>query len=319
MHNYHIDFIWQLNRLLLAASFLLGGLIMIYSSSRGWLAGVRARQLLILKKRLESVAASKSLAPQDKCELMIGKIDPLEAAEVVQNKKFVLSPQLHAQLRACFISQDKLGQIRQIALKSRNKWRRIQAMISLGASGDLQAIQVLARGLSDQDEDVVYFAMLALGQIKNAQSAKLLLEFLGKRVYSGYKIVSLLEDFPDLIVPQVIAVTQSGDPFVRFWCLKLLAKFKPAAYLEMITQLTQDSSADVRSAACECLGETGQPAAKEVLLVCIKDEAWFVRMRAVRALAKILKHEALPLITPLLKDPDLLVRESVKNALSLNH
>ncbi len=319
MYNYHIDFFGQLNKFMAAAAFLTSAFIIVYVASKGVFIRMKARHLVLLKKRLESVAASKSLNVGGRCESLIGRIDPLEAAEVIHGNKLVLSSKLNEELKACFVTENKIDEIKRIALKSRNKWRRIQAIISLGALDDPAVLGVLESGLADKDENVAYFSMLALGQIKNLPSAKILLNFLDKHIYSGYKIVSLLEDFPPLIVEEVVKTTQSHDPFVRFWCLKLLAKFKPVQYLSQILNLTKDPSGDVRAAGCECLGEMGAFQAKDALIFCLKDEVWFVRMRAIRALAKILKSECIPLITPMLKDSDLLVRESAKNAIALNH
>ncbi len=315
MNNYHVDLIWQLNKILIAASFFMSALVIVYAASKGILLKRRARHLVLLKKRLESQAASPELSPQDKCDLFIDSIDPLEAAEVIRNKEFLLPKKLNQELKACFISKNKIQEIEDIALKSRNKWRRIQAIISLGTSEDPSALKVIASCLTQKDEDVVYFSMLALGQIKSVPAAGVLLDFLGRHVYSGNRIVSLLEDFPAAIVDEIIKTTQSPDPFVRFWCVKLLAKFKPAGHFDRIVELTRDVSSDVRAAGCECLGEMGSAQAKDALLACLKDEAWFVRMRAVRALVKIFKNEAAPLVRPLLEDRELLVRESVKSVI----
>ncbi|MDD5129834.1 MAG: HEAT repeat domain-containing protein [Candidatus Omnitrophica bacterium] len=315
MNNYHIDFIWQLNKFLIAASFFMSAFIIVYVVSKGFLLRRRIRHLVLLKKRLEAQAASPELSVQDKCDLFIDRIDPLEAAEVISNKKLVYSEKLNSELKACFISKNKIRQIEKIALSSRNKWRRIQAIISLGTSGDPSALQVIESCLSEKDEDISYFSMLALGQLKIVPAATALLNYLGKHIYSGNRIVSLLEDYPEVITTEVIKATQSPDPFVRFWCVKLLAKFKPVEYLSRIVELTQDSSADVRAAGCECLGNIGSVQAKDALARCLKDEAWFVRMHAVRALAKILKSECVTLVKPLLEDKELLVRESAKCAI----
>ncbi|HTY45768.1 MAG TPA: HEAT repeat domain-containing protein [Patescibacteria group bacterium] len=317
MHNYHIQFIWQLNNLLAAASFFMSAFIIMYAASRGFFAKMRSRHLVLLKKRLESVAASKTLTVNDRCRLLIGKIDPLEAADVISNKSLVLPQKLNEELKACFIAEDKIHQIEHIALKSRNKWRRIQALISLGSSEDPSILTALEKSLLEKDEDISYFSMLSLGHMKSVPAAKVLLDFLGKHIYSGHKVISLLEDFPPSIVEDVVNTTHSPDPFVRFWCVKLLSKFRPVQCLGRIAELTQDTSSDVRAAACECLGEIGLPEAKPALAHCLHDGVWFVRMHAVRALSKVSKSECIPLCTPMLKDSDLLVRESARNAIAL--
>jgi hypothetical protein len=82
--------------------------------------------------------------------------------------------------------------------------------------------------------------------------------------------------------------------------------------------LAKDSAADVRAATCECLGEWGQKNARETLISCLKDNAWFVRMRAVRALLKIFGQDAIPEVAGLINDSSWLVKEAVKDAMVSN-
>ena len=155
------------------------------------------------------------------------------------------------------------------------KWKRVTAIITLGYINAPSSLAILEKTILDKDEDISYYSMLSLGQIKNNVSAEILLDFLEKRVYSGYKIVSVLENFPSTIVDEVIKKTGSNDPITRFWAIKLLTKFKPKEYMKKIEEFTRDKSPDVRAAACEFLGELGLSEVKESLLRCLNDKRWF--------------------------------------------
>ena len=198
------------------------------------------------------------------------------------------------------------------------KWHRIREIIGLGSANSPDALDILKKTILNKDEDIAYFSMLSLGQIKNNASAGILLDFLGDHVFSGHRIVSLLESFPATIVEDVLKRTYSEDPVVRFWTVKLLSKFKPAQYAKRIEELAADDSADVRAAACECLSELGSRQARERLIGCLNDKMWFVRMHAVRALSKILGAECAADISDSLNDEAWLVRDSVKKAMIHN-
>ncbi len=318
MYNYHTDLVWQANKILLTASLLLALLIILYSAVKEILMKIRSRNVALLKKRLESAAISGTGSMQEKCDLLIGDINPLQIIEILRNKELVLPNELQQQFRACFVSEGKIAEIEKIAQNSRNKWRRIQAIVILGYSKYPASEDVLRKTILDKDEDVSYFSMLSLGYIKSFPAAKILLDFLCKHISSGQEIASLLETFPALIVEEVVKTAENHNPRVRFWAVKILSKFKPHEYINKIMELTNDKSDDVRAASCECLGEMGSSQAKNALVSRLRDNAWFVRMHAVRALHKILKSECIPEVIGLIKDENWLVREGVKKAVENN-
>jgi len=209
-----------------------------------------------------------------------------------------------------------ISRVKVTALKSKNKWKRIEALLVLGYAECSAPENVLREALFCADEDVAYFSMLSLGQVKTRQAAVILLDFLSAHVFSGYRIISLLEEFPAEIAPDVRRAAESEDALSRFWAIKLLSRFPDRGTLSLLGKLAQDSSADVRAAVCECLGVWGYAETRETLVKALKDEAWFVRMHAVRSLYKIAGYECLPDIAPLIRDKSWLVKESVETIMS---
>jgi HEAT repeat protein len=155
-----------------------------------------------------------------------------------------------------------------------------------------------------------------LGHIKSLESAKVLLKAIKDRKASGYKIASMLEDFPPLIVEELIKILDGPDELLRLWALRLLSRFKPRQYLDKFLRLTADNSAEIRANACECLGEIAEGQAKDAVAGCLKDDAWFVRLKAVLALEKITGAKSIARIVFLIIDENWFVREAVKEIMA---
>lgn len=311
-----IDAVWIIDKILLYIVLSLSTTIIVYSVFIESFENRRNRALRSIEEKLQKISSPKQLATRRTCPVFIRKFTPRQLVAVEKEDQVLLSKSLKQYVKECFVLSDKTVPIEHTAEKSRNKWRRIEAILCLGCAGSSHALEILKRALLDKDEDIAYFSMLAAGQIKNAESARILLDFLGKGVFSGYKIVSLLETFPASIADEAIKATESGNPSVRFWSIKLILKFKADQHIERIESLAKDEVADVRAAACECLGELGKKVNSGSLFDCLKDEMWFVRMHAVRALSKILGKECVPSVASLIKDSHWLVKESVKNAIA---
>lgn len=218
----------------------------------------------------------------------------------------------------CFVNAKRLAQLERIAFKSRNKWLRIEAILSLGYAQDLSALNILNKTILDKDEDVAYFSIIALGQIKTVQSAEILIGFLEKNASLGFKIASILESFPPEIIRKLSPLLKSEFPLVRFWALKIITKFKPAELIKDIESLILDESAEVRAAACECLGAIGKREVKNSLSKCLKDDSWIVRVNALKAFSQILGKDCLPEAMKLINDGSLSVIDAVKDVVAAN-
>ncbi len=214
-----------------------------------------------------------------------------------------------------YISQANLEKLQTAAVNSGNKWRRIEAILALGYTGSEASLGILKSNLFNKDEDISYFSALALCQIKNMDSAQALLRFLKKRPATGYKIVSLLGQFPPEISSAVIKLTQDKDPSLRVWAIRIMTDTKSVAYTDQIAKLAKDESAEVRAAVCQFLGMGGDKDSTKILEVCLKDEVWLVRAQAAQALEKILAEKCVGLIFDLIKDNSWLVIDSVKKIL----
>lgn len=316
MFNYYPDLVWAIDYILLLISLGLAVIVILTAllQSHSW--NRRNYHLRNIKKNIQSLARSGQNSMADTClQLPIKSME--QFLDVATNREAVLFSEPERNLiKECFGESDKIARIQRIARSSRNKWRRIEALLSLGYAQDASSLDIMKEAALDKNGDVAYYSLLALGLIKNIESAKILLELLKKKISSPAKVVSILETFPPAIVDEAAMLLDDANPMVRFWAVNLVAKFRDGRYVKKIEGLTGDTSTDVRAAACGSLGGIGRRESKDVLLKCLKDKSSIVRMNAVRSLSTLAGDETMGEIAGLIKEDSLLVRGAVKTAMA---
>lgn len=315
MPNPYLGVVITADTILLLASLILAVIVVLYAFAKESFDNRRLRFLKRLKNNVRSLAQSGQKPTGQTCP-MVNMETAEQFLDVEMNRADVLfdkKEQLFVQ--NCFVQSDKIPVLRRSAARRGNKWRRIEAFLSLGYAGDAESLDTLKSALKENDSDISYFAMMAIGLMRSPEAAKILLEILRRQTYGVYKIVSILETFPPTVITEIVPLIKDPDAKIRFWALKLLSKFKAEAYLNEIVILTKDQSDDVRAAACECLGKLAKQEAKEVLKLCLDDPIWFVRMHALRALAAVAGSDAMQDIVRKLNDESFMVKESAKAAI----
>jgi HEAT repeat protein len=314
MHNYQAGLVWSVNQILFVALAALGLYIILYVYVKDFFAQKHAVLLQEIKHSLyESVLTGK------KPGLIVSEASALSFLDVVLNRNREVVFFNDAEQKAfmgCFITPKKIAELQRIALASKNRWRRVEAILSLGYAGDESALATLRKTIRDRNENIRYFSMLALGQIKSAASAKILLEFLKKNISAGFKVASILENFPSEAAVEAGELLKDRSADVRFWALKIISRFKSAAYIKEIESLAADKFEHVRSAALECLGTIGERQVKETLSERMKDDSWLVRISAVKAYDQIFGKEAIPGVIELINDGSLSVIDAVRDVLA---
>ena len=317
-HNYHTDLVIKIDFVLLLASILLTIIIILYSAAREYRDRRRRRGLLNIKKNVYEMALS---GREDLCIPAASGASAQQFLDVATNRLrevVFFNSEEQEIFKHCFITPERIAEFERIAKVSGNKWRRIEAILALGYTHAESAVDSLEETLHSKDDDMSYFSVIALGQIRTAKSAKALLEVAKMSSFARYKIAAVLEGFPAQTAEEIIALKTDADPALRVWALNLLSKFRPARFRGEIEDMTGDASADVRAAACYCLGELGGHESKKALLKCLSDDFWLVRANAVMALSKVMGADCLPEIVNLINDGSLSVIESVKNVMALH-
>lgn len=319
MYNYHTNVVWTIDIVLMAALVSISMAIIAYIMMKDYIANKRNRALLSIKKDVYELVLSGKPVSDKTCPAFIDATTLQQFLDVTTNRNreaIFFNESEQKAFRECFLSPEKISEMEKTAKKSRNKWKRIEAIAGLGYAGVSEAADIIRGSLYDKDEDVSYFSLLALGQIKTASSAKALIDFFKKNVHGRYKIASILESFPPSVVGEVAVLIDDPSPVIRAWGLKILSGFNPEGYIKKIESLTEDKHEEVRAAACECLGELKPDDVRSILVGCLKDDSWMVRSSGVRALSNAFGAPCIPDIMPLIKDNSLSVIDSVKTALA---
>lgn len=319
MYNYHAEIIWAVNIAMLGIVSLTSIVIILAAAIKCYLWEKRRQDLVGIKKSIYEFVLSHKGSSAAVCPSFINEVTPQQFIDIRTNRRIdaaFFNKSEQDVLKHCFIKPEDLARLEEVALRSHNKWRKIEAILCLGYTGIKSAVGILTKTLSNKDKDVSYFSIISLGQIGTVEAARALLEFLKKDPSLSYKIVSVLEGFPKDISGDVFRLTDYHDPVIRYWALTLLAKFPSRDYMKRIEKLTLDMTPEIRAAACSCLGSIGSTEAKPSLIKCLKDDNWLVRSRAVEALGKIMKDAAIPEIISLINDPSWVVLDSVKSVMA---
>lgn len=318
MYNYHADLVWKVNVWLFIIFITFVAVIVFYLLIKEYSWRRRKKALLRIKRDVyELVFSGEKTCKIGNTALAVGTT-PQQFLDITTNRNRELiffNESEQEAFKECFFSPKEFAKIERTAVSPINKWRRIEAILALGYAVSDLSLRALRKTIFDKDDDVSYFSIIALGQIKDISSAKILLDFFKKNSTFRYKIVSILETFPKEINSEVVKLLDSNDSNLRFWALKLLAVLKTKD-IEKIKTLLNDSIPEVRAAGCECLGKIGDKSSRGALEARLDDDSWLVRIAAAKALSDMLKDDCIPKVIKLVGDGSLSVTNSLKGILA---
>lgn len=312
MEEYYVGLIHTIDGILIVLTVFLIITIIIYALINKWVVGRRYQRLSHIVADLQKLAFKDNTIVLNECALLIKNTTSFELFHVLKRQRDNPSGIFLEQFKECINNSVKVPEIEKVAMRSINKWRRIEAIIMLGYLNSAHALDILTQSIHSRDRDIAYFSLVSLGYIRNKESAGILLANINNKGFSSYKIASMLENFPADIVEVLINALDDSNENVRLWSIRILSRFKPKECAKRISDFTIDPSADIRAAACACLGEIATGSFKEAVQKCLNDNIWYVRLQAVIALEKMLGVKCITDIAPLLKDRHWFLRERVK-------
>lgn len=316
MNSNYTEIVWILNAVLVALVVLLGAGGLVHALATAATQRRRQPADVALTEMLRKLAGKPALTIAQQLAAQGGTVAPARWIWLINRHETFVPENVWPHLETYLFTQPVIAAIEQQAAPGGNKWRRVEALKCLGHLQTPAALTLLEQALAEEDADIRYFAVLALAHMRTAPAARVLLDQLRSHAFDGHKIVALLEAFSPDVVPEVYAALQQSDARVRFWLLKLLARFKVAVDLPTVTGFTRDLSPDVRAVACESLGYANRTEALAPIAQCLKDPIWYVRLQAVRALARLQGSACLPQLAELMAgETNALVQESIKNVM----
>ena len=125
-------------------------------------------------------------------------------------------------------------------------------------------------------------------------------------------LVRCYMDYPEEILPYLRR--SKGES--RELLARVAAELATAAMADEMMLLAEDPEPEVRACAARALAVAPLPLAIPVLANLVRDDAWFVRLRAVSSLNQILHPRVIPVLLEALRDSNRLVRMRAAKALS---
>lgn len=319
MYPYFTDIIIKIN-IALAAIVVVLAMATITSVS---LNAVRTRKrngaLLDIKKNVYGLLLSGTKLSTNVCNPVSAEATPEEFLAVTTNRNrdaVFFTKEEQDIFTGCYSTPGKIAKLKRTAMRSFSKWKRIEALIALAYLRSEESVGILKRYVRSRDDDMRYFSILYLGQIKNSESAKTLTTLLKIPGYPRRKIVSILETFPpEPVSGYTVRLLKEKSSDTRFWALKLLSRLDKGRHSKEISGYLKDPFEEVRAAACECLGNSGKREISDALALSLKDESWLVRSAAIKAMSELLGEDCIPKVIGLLQDSSLSVLSALKEVL----
>lgn len=216
---------------------------------------------------------------------------------------------------------------------------RAQAAENLGVVQHRPSWRLLVKALEDPHPDVQAVAVRAVAGIQEPESFKALVERLHDIVLKPSTPLSLrtvktaLVSFPLTQMIDLLPSLRNSHRRIRFLATDIIrevverqaaweedfsldAKVFPHELTEVfLEQLGFDENPDVRARASSVIAYLPDPRTTPVLLTLLEDGQWFVRLHAVRTLAKRKFLSQAPQVARRLTDSHWMVREAAARAL----
>jgi len=232
-----------------------------------------------------------------------------------------------------------LGLIGEVArgLKSNLPAKRMRACHTLGILGSDEYTDLLIERLYDSNKKVVASAIISLGEIRNRNAIRALLELYRRCTLSqAWLIAAILPFFGHETCEYIrpLLMNQELPPSRLIFLVKVVSGFKLTGSLEVLQYLYEQSDSldvrinallaignindlfavktvidalsnaawQVRAVACNLIGEMAIKGASDRLVSLLTDRSWFVRKNAAAALVKLGRIGIMGLFTALNSD-----------------
>jgi HEAT repeat protein len=191
-------------------------------------------------------------------------------------------------LQAC-LSSSGLLDVRIYQARAATGWKRRLALVALGRTRAPEAVPALAEALEAADEETRIAAVRGLGRTGLFEAAIPILDhlLLGSLAIPEHAVKNALASCCSSS-PQILLryLKQAKRPVAELLA-RVLAELATPDFGEDLILLASENDAEVRASAARALGHAQPSFALPVLSVLVRDKEWFVRLRAVVALASI--------------------------------
>jgi HEAT repeat protein len=199
-----------------------------------------------------------------------------------------------------------------------DRWQRISALCILTRAKADCIHDLLFDALQDEDADVASNAAVFLGRLQDSRAAELLVRALRLHLYLPSFIARQLDNFKIPIDGLLEPLLDLDDAHVRYWAVILLARHggRGELHAQKIARLAEDPDPAIRKAVVQALGMLDASREALIVLGLLYDDIAFVRVHAVKALARFNRPDFTGSLAAMLGDPEWRVRLAAKEALS---
>ncbi len=197
----------------------------------------------------------------------------------------------------------------------RSKIRRA-ALSGLGSLDTESGLEMILKALTDEDPDIRFEAVRHLGRSGNEKYLKPILAMVDdENDLVGAEALSSLGFFREGPVLQVLEREARRSPGLKqLAAVKALRSLGGEKEVKALTGLLPEAGPEARKEIINFLGDTGEKHHVSVILPCLDDKDWGIRLAAVNALGRLADEEALSLLKEkyynLERDP--LVRRAIE-------
>lgn len=189
-------------------------------------------------------------------------------------------------------------------------WRRRRALAALGRTRAPEAIAALAESLNSRNPETRTAAIRGLGRTALPQAGEALLKWLTEshREVSAPTLQNALLTTCRASPALLLAFMRRTDGETREMLARVLAEIAVPELGDELLLLAEDSLPELRASAARALGRAKVQGGFEALEKLARDPEWFVRLRAITALANFSNPRALQILLNAVCDANRYVR-----------
>jgi HEAT repeat protein len=150
--------------------------------------------------------------------------------------------------------------------------------------------------LESENEDMRYYALEALGEIRNDEIVPIVVKRLSDPSWIIRKLAAgILSGYGSKIVDDLVPLLTDQDEDCRYWVIKILGKMGNIGVDCLLDHLSK-SDKKTKQFIIAVLGEMDDERVVKALIKCLDDENWPVRNQACEALARFESKAIEPLL-----------------------
>ncbi len=193
---------------------------------------------------------------------------------------------------------------------------RVEALTILVRAGFPDALELIRRAVAEGDPALTTSVLRVTAELETDAADAFLLEVLVEGTHPRARTATELGPRVARMHEPLVALVSDDDPTLRYWAITLLIPEMGDSDVALAaTSRAGDSDANVRAAVAEALGACDPRIARPLLRRLLRDDAFFVRAHAARAVAQARDGSLAVGLLPLLADRNWWVRAAAKESL----